>query len=697
MTVLHGSVRRLPPLLVVLVLGLLAPAVPATADSPPTLIPECAVAATLVEDGRPQDAVALIEEVRETGDRSACAGELDEASSAAGEARALLDEATRRAQDRDWAGAQAWAESALEKDSGLTGAQALLDRAKARQLTGANPLSYVADAWATWLGGSGKQLAELLSSAVLVGAIILVLARLSLLLPWSDRRDRWSRTTHLRNSKLRWFLLLAAALLTPVLTPFAFTRTTESPALWLAVVVTLLLVIVLVSAIAATAAWLYQRQRVTIQCFTSGKADEGEAKAADIVTHLRQLGAAPPRGLQMPIGADVDALKGSNITEGGWPTWLGKLVTLLQNALSVTPWRVRVDFGEGEGDDSETTVVISRHGRTIASTRVKHTPVGADGPSVEPAKLVAAFTLMVLSKAYGGFDGLNGATSWRSVGLQYAASDEPDRARKLRLLGKACDLDPRNRAAHYSFRMAKYRKSTDARELELARDWMKRLADDVQGPDGSTWDPIAARAIYAAMVFDRNYQATPVDPDEHSQLSGGALAERLEQTLGACPERQSPLYGQLRQALEVLEAEPGKVQDRLADSRRTPRASYTLACSAAQATPVDNDLVIRLLREAFVDPERKEWAPKDPELQAFVTTDEYREAFPEEEPAFLEAEHLKPYAKRLEAGGWDSPVALRAANPEALASALGITVFAARTLIRSAESDPVAQPAGEET
>ena len=153
---------------------------------------------------------------------------------------------------------------------------------------------------------------------------------------------------------------------------------------------------------------LFFRQRVRIDIQKEG--EDGKAGAAAIVAHLRQLGASPPQGLEIPLGSDVDALNGTNITSTV-KGFIGSLLTIFQTALAITPWRVLVD----KDSDDQTIVIVSRHGRVLASEAIKPKFLGKDGPTVDAHKMVAALALLTILEADDKLAGLAGAQDWRSV------------------------------------------------------------------------------------------------------------------------------------------------------------------------------------------------------------------------------------------------------------------------------------------
>lgn len=661
-----GSVRALVALALAVVV--LTPTA-AVADSP-----RCAIAAALIDEAQPRAAADLVDKVRaSTTDSAACEAEAIEAAAAIQSAATHLRLAREALDDERWQDAKRMAGQALAADATLTAAGAIIDSAddELTEETGAEFLASRAAAWTAWLKDTGKHLGTIVSGWFLVAAVIVLAARVLLLFAWPDRVQRWTRGPWARSPLVAGLALLGISLYVsqrlPALLEAPLARAGMS--VWLPLTLTLVAVLLV-------AAWLYQRQRVIIQCFSGGDDAKSDTAAADIVTHLRQLGASAPRGLELPIGADVAELKASNITEGRLPTWIGGLISLIQDALSVTPWRVRVD----SGDKDVTTVIVSRHGRTVDSTRIQHRPLTKDGPVIDPDLLVAAFVLLVLSRAYGGFRGLGGATSWESVGLQYAGAREPDPAKKLQLLAKACDLDIGNLTAQYSLRMEKYRNSTDPGDLERASRWMQRLAGELSSsdPHDTSWQPLAARAIYASMVFDRNrYAASGGDP---AQLAPGILdlKRELARLLDAIEESAPQLHAQLAEANQILSISPPVTTDKVLLAR-TPRASYTLACTAARGG--DTALALRLLDIAYANPRQKTWARQDPELSGLVRTAEYRRRFPETPPEFLTSRPLAPYSTGLSDGGWDSPRALSTAVASKVAAALGTTTENARDLI----------------
>jgi|GEM_PF-1687385 len=245
------------------------------------------------------------------------------------------------------------------------------------------------------------------------------------------------------------------------------------------------------------------RLKVTID---SNASDDGKARSATrIVSILRQLGSGAPRGLEVPVGTDVDALDKA-ITEVGPATWIGTVISGLKVILGFAPWRVVVDRGT-----AGTSVVVTRNGRTVASTVVRDQIAGPDGPALDPDLLIASFLLFTLADGYrnrASFECLLEATQWRSLALVESVSAEryggvePTAEQKLLLLALATRVDGASPFARIALHHHLYRDSNDKVVLEGYGRWLHDEARRYRGDPATV--PIRARLLYATVAVALN-------------------------------------------------------------------------------------------------------------------------------------------------------------------------------------------------
>ena len=339
--------------------------------------PRCAVALALVDQGKPETAAALVDKVRrDAKDQTLCGDAATAAATAINRARTILTSSEADAEalenpptDKDkaaWKQIKAEAKQAEALDAENPDAAALEKRA-------ADALDTIEpdDWWSRLLqhGKAWKDLAKdhadewgtLIAAAIGTAALIVFAARLLLLLP-----QRRHRPPQLRPRKkggvaetLTAVSVTAAAVATAVGLPSTL-ETADIP--WMVFLTGLNL-----AALFFTWCWLYHRQRVVIEMLDKGSPSTAGATA--VVAHLRRLGASPPKGVEIPLGADAQILEASNITAGGLA---GKFVRLLQTALAVTPWRVRIDM------EPRTTTSRSSSPGTVVPSRARGRDVARD-------------------------------------------------------------------------------------------------------------------------------------------------------------------------------------------------------------------------------------------------------------------------------------------------------------------------------
>ncbi|KFD42768.1 hypothetical protein IU11_17875, partial [Cellulosimicrobium sp. MM] len=241
---------------------------------------------------------------------------------------------------------------------------------------------------------------------------------------------------------------------------------------------------------------LATRLRLTIEV-TSGRSGDRTTShegtgGARLVALLGELGAEPPRGLEVPRGTDISALSGSALSELPQGAFVKAVVSLAQGVVGSVPWRVTVE----ERDADHLAVVVTRNGRAAGSAALDRAGLlrfdpedptsAAAAAQVDLYRAAAAVVLLTLARHHAGFEGLCGATSWRSLALQYVAqsdlADAPDREREL--LARAVDVDPRNDLAQVALAHAEGRHHTLREDLDAYGRWLDRFVARTAGRSG---------------------------------------------------------------------------------------------------------------------------------------------------------------------------------------------------------------------
>lgn len=593
------------------VIGLTVPLLPAaamdrSAASAPSLNsqPACQLAQSLIDEGRPGDALALIQKIR---------GEIPPQATTV---------------------------------SGACESQRLAALIKAQQQSDAAQITRAEGAGANWETFMKRWLAPL-SEAGLASlgflASFLLLARLLVFLPKmaSRRYDRGERRRRL------WvgigLILIGSALI-------VFVAPLSASDLGLGAV-SATFAGAFVGSLGAflLAIYLSSRLRVSLEVRTPEES-RNKADAARIGSYLYELGSTPPRGVEIPEGTDSTALSDGALTVGFSNKVLAAVQKLLAVVFGVTPWRVVVSFSENQSP----SVAITRNGWSVAATNFDRAALGllegqdeTDGEKAiaavaasESGKLAASFILVTLASKHHGFEGMCGATDWRSVGLHFIATTEsrPDDRTKV-LLGKAVDLDAKNTLAEVAFQNHMFRQSVDDDTLEKYADWLDQkaggLARDVREGSKSSEGYLCLlsriRMTYLCVVL--NLPQTPKYKNTRSHAVW--VAQTLLQDLkpgGPVPETLAyPM--RLRAALAYHDLfgtsawpqSTTSVSDDyvppIASWRKealasiAPTTAYDAACSLARSGGrADQSSIRDRLSYAFTNPELKVWARTDPEL-----------------------------------------------------------------------------------
>ncbi|WP_265522665.1 hypothetical protein [Oerskovia flava] len=743
-----------PVLTAALALGSLLGAPATSAATSTAAAPDvCVAASEATADGRPQVAVGLVdasraapppedvasgsttttttgedgtvtqetvESVVPTPSETLCAAELrharaaiDASATLADQARALTPEGGTDGATSSWRDALAVAEQALALDGANATA---LEIQKAATAALESPAQQVGSSWSTFVD---DHLAPLGPPAVAAGVVLLFWAVVARLLTPSTLH--WPRLRPWQRRVLPvagWTLATGSALLLTSGVSFA----AGSWRVVLAGAVTG------VAGTLAVATWLATRLRLSVEVV----GDDGSQRAASaghVVALLSEMGAERPRGLEAPVGTDVTALSGGVLQELPQGRLVQPLVKLVQGAFGATPWRVLV-----HEEAHDVSVVITRNGRAAGSAVVTPRLLGQMGS--DPADLhpgIAAAVLTTLARHHTGFDGLCGATSWRSLALQHAASS-PGRSnrRRTELLSQAVGADPENWLAQLALTNAVYRTSHEGRAPAYLR-WLDRFIDHTSW-DGDRpragFETLRLRAMYtrAAVTVNEQFESTggacgPLTPShrtpvlklwdelaEEPSASAGQLVNTLRGAslgmyLRCLPLEQpveQPLVIRSRGAVVTLPEEVPEGIDDLAEVLAviplSPSGHYNLGCYfASRATPpTAEDLKQATAHFVVADcrPSSRATMASDPVLGTYRRTDAYRVTFgAAPHDAVLALARLAPFRARLTALGLTTTDLLVRTPVDELAATLDVPRTVARSLLDLAALD-AAVPAG---
>jgi hypothetical protein len=386
----------------------------------------------------------------------------------------------------------------------------------------------------TWAERYVDPLRELLLPVVVIIAALLVAARMltPLLNPWSELGAQ-ERVFFLTAGLV---LITAAAILGVFVLPEGDAHAGLAVALGLAGTV-------------LTSWAVAKRLRLTVEV-TNAKGERDRAGTAHVVALLNELGAEPPKGLEVPRASDVQALDGALklLPEGTIGKALGSAIEWL---FGLSPWTVVVDQ---ESDDVH-SVEISRNGRSAGSAVIDRDQLGLRVPlprspgtsrtgggdaAKEEAlpdlhRLAAAVVLTTLAEKHDGFKGLCEATDWRSLGLHYVATtdfdDSPKEARPL--LARATELDPDNLSAQVAWRYAVYREATEAPDLKAYIRWLDVTIEHVtEGEAGGRAREGHAGAPADAVLEGRGHREPLLRQRGHLRVRRSTTGARLEQDPG---------------------------------------------------------------------------------------------------------------------------------------------------------------------
>lgn len=487
----------------------------------------------------------------------------------------------------------------------------------------------------------------------------------------------------------------------------------------------------------ALAFYLSSRLRVALDVRgADGKTNE--ADSTHIVALLHELGAAPPRGIEMPVGTDVKALDDTALAVAFSNKLLAAAQKILTSMFGVTPWRATVSpVGE-----NLLAVAVTRNGWTVGAASIDRKalglsgdPAGAPSPAgkgpatkagtdarTELHKMAAAFILATLARKHHGFEGLCGATDWRSLGLHSIATTGQwaDAGTAEALLGKAVDLDQGSMLADIALQYYRLRKEEGRKALAGYAEWLDAKASGIRldiDAGVKSWAGYGALLYRVEMTFLSVVLNLPLLPEfDELRAKGRAVARGL--LIELPPGRDVPVPGPLAHSMLLHAAlayhdlsAPGDAQFRESGlgynpaivphfvdwyeealGSVAPETAYAAACSIARESGLSQEekeeKVIERLGYAFTDPGIKAWARSDPELQGLLGSSiKFREFMglkPRDD--YWKLDPFVPYEKQLRAAGVARPGDLTAdaTGPHDIRVDLQLSPFVFARLVRLA-------------
>ncbi|WP_282005406.1 hypothetical protein [Propioniciclava sinopodophylli] len=709
LTVRHGPVPPRPRVqpavatLVALVCAVIA--------APGAAAVDCGPATGFVADKRPQRAVAYVDAINApfADDASKqCTDERAKALEIVHAAEALAVEAERLVGDGQ-------KDAAREKAD----ASKAMDRENERALGVLTALDAKTPFWERvakgWESLQKNVLTPMATLALPVAGLIaglLLLARL-LVLARQDWPGRTQAASARRALGAGWVLVALGSVGLVALAVGAWPAAT-GPLLGVLVAIGL---VTAALGVGLTAWGTARKLRVAVRINKAG--EEDPAASAHVLSLLEELGASPPRGIERPVGPDVEALE--NVLTEVKVGWVATVATAVSSLLGWTPWRVVVDL-----DGEVTSAQILRNGRSRGSLILtgKDLEVPGSDAKLDPHVFLAAFVVTTLSEAHQGFGGLCGATSWRGVGLQYAAAG-PNAKNGLALLKQAVKADPGNWLARADLQHQLHRKSSDAGELAQYAAWLDGAIERVTrtSPDEDARlgrVPLVLRLhLFRALVGVNRVFALQEGADDGNEVEvdvDAAIADAKAAIIALCGAAhaagrtlspRSVLWLQAvrsRAAAMAVHVSDDRLTEDLgadvaADVRswaeldRSPSAHYSWACSHAtpglrvpvkeeQKTAVE--AVLPELRAAWVSDRVVAWLPKDPQLKWFRETPQFSEFRPALRTELFDLAPLSTHRAALERCGLDSPGLLASVDPTELALRLGLAPPASVHLVEVA-------------
>lgn len=415
--------------------------------------------------------------------------------------------------------------------------------------------------------------------------------------------------------------------------------------------------------------WIASRPRLVIVVRNQDGTLQ-ESGTSYIIAVLNELGATPPRGVEIPRGADATGLADATISAELSNKILASFLKIAQAIFGGTPWRIVVD----SVSDNDMAVAITRNGWGAKATTIRRsngvlfpiwpekteeskekstagTPPDDEIPGQELHAMAAAFIVSTLAQHYQGYEGLCGATDWRSIGLQYLATTDYAGQEEVqkKMLARAVELDPGNLLASASLMNLLYRHEP-AYTIGLQRyeSWLQLESEEIEKMnsyvtkrgraksacielfEGHRGLLYRLRLTQLSVGINRMADSPQGIPNETSmgyrRIADGLISHLYHtnpQTLELV-KRLRPLvaliYFDLHGPIERIFLEPTLEpwlewrKEALLSS--SPAISYSVACSYARLDGNDQEIESRLA-VAALDPDLAKWMKIDPELKKY--------------------------------------------------------------------------------
>lgn len=482
------------------------------------------------------------------------------------------------------------------------------------------------------------------------------------------------------------------------------------------------------------AAILASRMRVSI-LVRDHEGTPNDLSTGRVVAYLTELAGTPPQGLQIPSASDVTALSDGVLVELSGNKVLATIQKLMQVVLAVVPWTVVVD----ESSDGSLTVAMKLNGWGVASVAVTRKALHLEGTSQDMSttsepdllKMAAAIVVANLASYHRGFEGLCGASEWRSIGLQYIATTDfghdPENAQPI--LAYAVEWDPQNLLAELALQYNRYRTSDNKAELLAYVEWIQtgisKCMEQVNVKNNDHGDDQSHKAIahpkrghrdlYRRLLLNhvvaalnlRDIKVLPNDDVIVRETAARNNARLLMQDLH--DERPEP--GNFREIMRPVaaiayrdlthDATTYRSWFKIADTSLAPWSSYNLACHLALRGPIlYADRIERLLVGAFMRPELMVWAKKDPSFLVLHEFDWFQKITGATPREIWDIEPFKSHKGKLEAIGLKNPSQLVSIGSWRLQEYLQVDLLQAERMIRLArlaKQVKIAAPASQVT
>jgi hypothetical protein len=451
-------------------------------------------------------------------------------------------------------------------------------------------------------------------------------------------------------------------------------------------------------ALGFTGSWFLSRylaSRLALNISVVTQTDVPQVQSAEVIAHLSQLGAAPPKGLEVSTSTDVTAL--TDMLSPALPDNAAAkiIVSVLQGFIGLTPWHVTVT----PISTTKATVAITRNGRAIRAQEVDVVAleIPQTGPNSHLSKLSAALILVTLASHHSGFEALCGATKWDSVGRQYIASTdfskEEQKGQREQLLKRAAGADRNNLPARVALRHSQHRYATDASELVMYLRWLRlqsrkiRQFERTSGTTASGYTDLHRRILLTYFAGLRNLVATAGAVEAQGFIPNSRRKRLAARLVALLEDEQSPELRDLMRlqtkflldGFAITESTRCIMGKWLLDedlASESPRLAYNVACTQVRNLNGEppGDEIFNLLDLSFVDNDLRAWARKDPELRTLLKNTRFRRLVGKlPRASFWEIEPFTSHEAKLKAAGVSSPSGVtNAFDAESLATYLGV-------------------------